>query len=378
MPQELIAFFMNTQPGELIFPAMVAGVWLLVVLYTLLFRLRLALLKPPGPRESAFSFSVIMVERNEEQNLVQNLPGWLSLGYPHYEVVVVDDFSEDNSISRLGVMKQQYPRLKMTGLNQETRFSQKLSRNLALKAAAHEKVVLAHPSMEMPHHQWLPSLSSAFEKGKKIVVGYTATLPARGWHHRLFRTESFLQQIESMAYCLNGLPWVANEENIAFNREAYFDHNGFAGRMREEYLNLEIIFNSVIRRKETAVLPWANQVLRREITAGKQEFKELMYKSFVLKKELGFWKRLVRSFFTFLKMLLLPLFILCVLFYPVLWLLLLVLLVILFILTALSIKLIQKRLNEPGIFISSLIYGFIAPWYRMVVRWGFDFRRKNR
>lgn len=378
MPQELMAFFRSAAPEDFIFPGVVAGVWLLLVLYTLFFRLRLALLKPSRAQETAQSFSVIMVQRNEEQNLVKNLPGWLSLGYPHYEVVVVDDYSEDNSLTKLGLMKQQYPRLKMTGLNQETRFSQKLSRNLAMKAAAHDKVVFAHPSMEMPHHQWLPTISAAFSKERKVVVGYTATLPDKGFYHKLFRTESFFQQTESMAFCLNGLPWVANEENVAFSRQAYFDINGFAGRMREEYLNMEVIFNSIIRRRETAILPWANLVLRRETNAGKQEFRDLIHKFFVLEKELSFGKVWLRRFFSLLKMAMVPLALACLLLYPVLWMPLLILLILLLILSAVSIKLIQKRLNEPRIFIPSLLYGFLASWYRMLARWGFDFRRKNR
>ncbi len=378
MPQELISFFGNALPGDLIFPAVVAGVWLLALLHTIFFRLKLAVMKVPRMSESAIPLSVIMIERNEEQNLVKNLPGWLSLGYPHYEVVVVDDFSGDNSISTLGVMKQQHPRLKMTGLNQETRFSQKLSRNLALKAAIYDRAVFAQPSMEMPHHQWLSSIASAFSRGKDMVVGYTATLPGKGLYHKMYRMESFFQQTESMACCINGIPWVATEDNIAFMREAYFEVNGFAGRMKEEYLNMEMIFNEVIRRRKTAVLPQGNLALRREMTAGKVEYLELVHKFFVLEKQLGFFKKGAMRFFNLLRMVLLPLFIACVILYPPFWLVFSVMLLLLFFLSAVSIKLIQKRLNEPGIFLSSLIYGFLAPWYRMVARWGFDFRRKNR
>jgi len=98
----------------------------------------------------------------------------------------------------------------------------------------------------------------------------------------------------------------------------------------------------------------------------------------VLEKELSFGKVWLRRFFSLLKMAMVPLALACLLLYPVLWMPLLILLILLLILSAVSIKLIQKRLNEPGIFIPSLLYGFLAPWYRMLARWGFDFRRKNR
>lgn len=56
---------------------------------------------PPSGGES-LPISVIMVERNEEEFLRKNLPGWLSLGYPAYELLVVDDFSQDDSLITLG------------------------------------------------------------------------------------------------------------------------------------------------------------------------------------------------------------------------------------------------------------------------------------
>ncbi len=379
MPQELIAFFQNAQPGDFILPGVAVLLWFLLMMYTLLFHFRLALYKIPLPSGSGqVPVSVIMIERNEEANLVKNLPGWLSMGYPDYEVLVVDDFSEDNSLSTLGLMKQQYRRLKFTGLSQETRFSQKLSRNLAMKAATHDRVVFVNPTMEMPVHHWLPAIGAAFDKGKQMVVGYTATKPAKGFYHTMFRIESFFQQAESMAFCLNGLPFVAGEENIAFEKKAYFDLSGFAGKMREHYLNMEIIVNAIIRRRGNSVLPAANLALRREITAGKHEFSELLYRSFTLKRSLGFGKSLALFFFDALKMLLLPVFILCLAIYPVLWMALLVLLFLLGTMMMVSIKLLQKRLGEPKIFLSSLVYGILAPWYRMVAKWGFNYKRKNR
>jgi len=126
MMQELLAFSREIQTFDIVILSVSGSIWLLVMFYNIQFYLRLAFYKVPGSGSASVPVSVIMIVRNEEENLKKHLNGWLSMGYPNYEILVVDDFSEDNSLTVLGVLRQQHPRLKLTGLNQETRYSQNL------------------------------------------------------------------------------------------------------------------------------------------------------------------------------------------------------------------------------------------------------------
>jgi glycosyltransferase involved in cell wall biosynthesis len=378
MPHELVAFFQDAGSVDFIFTGLVVAVWCLLVLYEVLFRIRLAFLKLPPVSNKVVPISVIMVERNEEENLKKNLQGWLSINYPNYELLVVDDFSEDHSLTIIGVLKLQYPRLKLTGLNQETRYSQKLSRNLALKAASFGHVVFVSPSAQMPEPCWLYAIAGAFISGKDVLVGYTGLVPEKGFYHRLYRMESFFQQTESMAFCLNGLPFVVNEENVAFNKQAYFDINGFAGKIREEFLNLELILNDIIKKGKNIVFPSGEMVQRKEIATGKTEFIELLNKSFRLNRTLAFHKKMAIRFSHFLQLIWLPLVISFLILYPVMWMVITAQVLILAILYAIGLKRLLKRLNEPGIFLSSLVYGVISPAMKMVAGWLFSQRRKMK
>lgn len=369
MPQELISFFNAAQADDFIVIGIFAAIWMMLMFYIFQFLLRLALHKIPPAKNTTLPFSVIMIERNEEENLLKNLPGWLSIGYPNYEMLVVDDFSEDNSLTTLGVLRLNHPRLRLTGLNQDIRYSQKISRNIALKAASYDHVVFIHPSMEMPGHFWLPGMASAFAGNKKIVIGYINLTPSKGSLHKLYRMELFYQQIESMAYCLNGMPFVVTEENVAFTKQLYFDMNGFAGKIRNEFLNMELIYNEIIRRKETAVLPDATIALRLESKPGKQEFRELLLKSFRIQRKLGLFKRLVLKFFSLLRLLFIPAAIICLVIYPVLWPIVAGMISIFALSAFFIIRVLLKRLDEPQIFLSSLIYGMIRPYYQLVQRW---------
>jgi glycosyltransferase involved in cell wall biosynthesis len=377
MIQELVAFFREAQTFEIVILSIIGGIWMLLMLYNILFFLRLAFYKVPGSGAATIPISLIMIERNEGENLAKNLPGWLSMGYPEYEVLVVDDFSEDNSLTTVGLLRLQYPRLKLTGLNQETRYSEKLSRNLGLKAVSFDKVVFANPDMKTPDNHWLPAIATAFSEQKEVVVGYTRFSPAGGFFHSLFRVESFLQQSESMAFCLNGLPFVSTEENISFDKKAYFDISGFAGKIGEENLNMEMIFNQVIRRKKNAVMVAGNLTLQRELVAGKWEFLDLFHKSYILKQSLKFRIRTVLWFFNLLKILYFPLLVGCGILFPLLWPVLTVIFILLAIIRLIYLKRIQNRLNETGIFLSSLIYGMLIPYIRIFTNWKYHYRRKN-
>jgi glycosyltransferase involved in cell wall biosynthesis len=377
MPFELVSYFQALQTIDYLILGFLSILWLFLFYFNLQLYLRLALYKIPTAVSSQVPVSVLMVERNEEATLAKNLPGWLSMEYPSYELVVVDDFSEDNSLITLGLLRLNYPKLRMTSLNQETRYSQKLSRSLALKAATHDHVVFGTPSMKMPDPHWLIGISSALERNKAVVVGYSGIVPCKGFYNNLFRIESFYQQIESMAFCLNGLPFVATEENIAFIKKEFFGKNGFGNKIREEYLNMELVINSFIKRKNNVVLPSGISALQKDIQPGKQEYFELLNKSFRLKSSLHFLTKITLSFINQLRLIFLPVFIICLILYPLFWIPLLTLLLLLASLKLIILKRLQNRLNEKNIFITSFIYGLVVPYYKMVAKWRFNNRRKK-
>src|SRR5437868_1893437 len=66
----------------------------------------------PGGGEWPF-VSIIVPARNEARNLPRLLPGLLGQRYPNYEVIVVDDQSEDATPAILAVWEKREPRLKV-------------------------------------------------------------------------------------------------------------------------------------------------------------------------------------------------------------------------------------------------------------------------
>ena len=134
--------FIELRNHEIVLLSIFGSLFLWRFLYLFLFTGRILFKKKLIVKDTnAIPFSLMLVIRNEESNLRANLPRLLSIENSPLEVVAVDDFSQDNSLIVLGVMRSNSKKLKVSSLNQETRNSAKMAQNIALKAATNEWVI---------------------------------------------------------------------------------------------------------------------------------------------------------------------------------------------------------------------------------------------
>lgn len=348
------------------------------LLYIMVFYGRLAFRRVTPAGTSSLPITILVTERNEEERLSKNLPAWLKLGYPAYEMLVVDDFSEDNTMATLALLRNTSQRLKFTSLSQETRYSEKMARNIGLKAASHDLVVLAHPAMVCPDNHWLPGISAAVAAGNDVVIGYSNLLPDKGFRNKLYRAESFIRQMESMAFSITGFPFVTAEENVTFKKPDYFEAGGFAGKIREEYLNLEMIVNSIIKRSKVDILPAGNLSLRKEADIDRIALRDLFNKSFRLMQHMRGGTRFIVQFTRTTGMLTIPVLALLLFLYP--WTIAYAggFLLLNAILYLLIINRLLKRFHEPELFVFSSLYAIVAPYWRSIAQWRFTQSRKRR
>jgi glycosyltransferase involved in cell wall biosynthesis len=73
---------------------------------------------PPVPGSKPARVSIIVPARNEQRNIREALQSLLELDYPDYELIVVDDRSEDSTGRILDEMAAAYPRLKVIHVDQ--------------------------------------------------------------------------------------------------------------------------------------------------------------------------------------------------------------------------------------------------------------------
>ena len=314
--------------------------------------------------------SVLLTVRNEEKNLQRILPQLLAFNTVKYEVIAVDDYSLDNTYSVLGYYKQKYPHFRISSLNEETRFSVKLAQNIALKAAKYDWVLLCPVEAIEVNDNWIGGFTvSTGIKNRNVLIAYSGLKPKAGFYNLLCRLEMFSQQIRSAGFISNGVPFVYSEDNVAFNRQEYFNLGGYGSKTKEAYANLELIINKFIAKKQTAVLFNDQTRLTKDVETGKDDYYNLLRKSFRIESYLPFWKRLILNIELISSLLYLPMLLVVIAWFFELWPIISALAGVKILTHLIILKIVQKRLNEDKIFIPSLMYSLLVPYYKMFYRW---------
>lgn len=318
--------------------------------------------------------SLIVAVRNEEENLKNNFPRVLSIKDIDFEIVAVDDYSQDYSYLVLGLLKERYNRLKISILNQETRHSIKLAQNIALKAVGNDWVLPFPVSMTDVPDNWLTIFSKSINDNKTVVVAYSNVVPSKGLFNQLYRIENYLQYSKSVGYIFNRVPFVYSEENVAFQKKKYFEIGGFNQKIMEQFANLELVINVFIRKNTTTVLFEKESVVRKSVLVKREDYIELLKKSIRIEKHLTFTKRVVLTFDELTKLLFIPVAIIAIVTHLVFWPIFVGLLGFQFISYLLIIKITQNHLNERKIFIPCLLYDLIMPYFKLFYKWYFNRR----
>ena len=95
---------------------------------------------PPLPESDPIRVSIIVAARNEQRNIREALQSLLELDYPDYELIVVDDRSEDETGRILDEMAAASPRLKV--IHVDTQLNAQLAATAAVQLRSNPAVVL--------------------------------------------------------------------------------------------------------------------------------------------------------------------------------------------------------------------------------------------
>ncbi|NJM16233.1 MAG: glycosyltransferase, partial [Bacteroidales bacterium] len=136
--------------------------------------------------------SVIICARNECENLRRNLPKVLGQQYQNFEVIVVNDASEDGTEQLLLELKAKHKNLRTTALTQEGKFThgKKLALTVGIKAAVNEWLLLTDADCYPESDQWLKGMHQSFLREASVVLGYGGYETRRGLLNLFIRYET--------------------------------------------------------------------------------------------------------------------------------------------------------------------------------------------
>ncbi len=335
---------------------------LLQLYYYLYFFSRVAFRKEKRKNARKEPVSVIICAKNEAENLSKHLPAILTQNYPDYEVIVVDDCSEDNTSDVLEGFQKKYPHLKITNIKKDLKFThgKKLALTIGIKAAQNEWLLLTDADCKPETENWITTMQKNFSRDSSIVLGYGGYYSRNSFLNNYIRFDTFFIALQYLGMALAGFPYMGIGRNLAYRRSLFFKNKGFASHRKiasgddDLFINqtatkintkVEYNFKSHIRAEpKDTIIEWVKQKKRHLSTGwhynaktkwllgGELAGRVLFYILFVFLISNLWFKSIVAGIF-----------------------------LLRFICMAVIFKFAMKRLNEKYLFIPSFFYDFISP-----------------
>ena len=349
--------------------------------YYLFYYLAVYLFKPPEIKKTKKSVSIIICARNEAENLRNFLPAVLEQDYPDFEVIVVNDCSEDNSYDILGQYLVQYPHLKISNVNKDPKFThnKKFAQFIGIKAARNDILLFTDADCQPESDKWLKIMTSHFDNKITFVLGYGGYLEKKGLLNKYIRYDSMTIAMQYLGMAVRGIPYMGVGRNLAYRRSAFFANKGYGKHNHLVSGDDDLFVNTNASKSNTAVefrrgthtrsvpnsdiIEWIKQKKRHLTTSPYYKLRDkLLLITEPLTRTLFYAALIVLLSFSFL--------------WP-------------FVLAAFGFRLItqitvfsliQKKLNESGLIIYSLIFDIFSPAINSMVyfsnKWGRPVKNK--
>jgi len=201
--------------------------------------------------------SVIVCARNEGYNLEAYLQALLTQDYPLYEVIVVDDGSEDNTSAVIDSYISRDARMRTTFVPREAQVgsSKKLALTLGAKAAKYDYLLLTDADCRPESTHWISEMMHGFDKPEtEVVLGYGAYFKDKGEINRLVRFDTLFNGLHYLGAALCKHPYMGVGRNLAYKKSLFFESGGFSHLMTERAGDDDLFVNRVATGKNTSVV----------------------------------------------------------------------------------------------------------------------------
>lgn len=209
---------------------MAAGTQLLFILF---FWIAFTRAKKSEGKTSFTGLSVIVCAHDEERNLKELIPLLLSQDYPAFEIVIVDDRSNDGTYDFLLDETRKNSKLRMVRVQSTPEHinGKKYALTLGIKAAQNEWVVLTDADCR-PTAQWLSAINKSVDEQVQFIIGASPYLKKHGLLNSFIRFESLITWIQFAGFALSRMPYMGLGRNLAYRKAMFLNNKGFNGFLK--------------------------------------------------------------------------------------------------------------------------------------------------
>lgn len=216
---------------------------------------RLAFYRPINKKGYTGGVSVVICARNEHHNLVKNLPLLLKQDFHLFEVVVVDDASDDDTAHLLQQLQKNNLHLKVITLKESVNFfkGKKLPLSVGIKSAKYDVILLTEADCRPAGPHWITRMVDNFEGDTEIVIGYGGYEPRPGLLNKLIRFDTLFIAMQYFGLALAGKPYMGVGRNLAYKKDVFFRAKGFTSHYKITAGDDDLFINQVATSDNVAI-----------------------------------------------------------------------------------------------------------------------------
>ena len=181
-------------------------------------------------------FSIVIPARNEAANIENCIAGILAQNYPShlFELIVIDDFSEDETANIVGSLALQHSNLRLLRLQDFTKDEniiayKKRAIEIAIEQANHPWIVTTDADCSFTNN-WLASYDAYIQEHNCVMIAAPVSYKNTGSFLSVFQVLDFisLQGITAAAVG-SGSHTLCNGANLCYSKEAFESVGKFSG-----------------------------------------------------------------------------------------------------------------------------------------------------
>lgn len=210
----------------------------------------------PKLNEELEPVSVVICARNEYDYLAELVPVLLSQDYPDYEIVIVNDCSDDETEEYLKEFTRHETIVKPVQLKQHLNFfnGKKFPLSMGIKSAKNDIIVLTDCNCMPTNDQWLRSIVNQYKNNTEIVIGYSPYVQKKSFLNRIIRFDALQQGLLYLSAAMSGHPFMGIGKNLSYRKELFFRSKGFISHYTTSVGDDDLFINQTATKKNTEVL----------------------------------------------------------------------------------------------------------------------------
>lgn len=199
--------------------------------------------------------SIVLCAKNEFANLKKNIPLIVNQDYPEFEVVIVNDASDDETIFLLEDLERDFKNITIVNITQDLNFfkGKKFPLSVGIKSAKYENLLLTDADCTPASNNWIRKMAGNFSNSKEVVLGYGKYDQEPGWLNTVIRFETVMTAIQYFSYALMGIPYMGVGRNLAYKKSLFMKNNGFISHYNVDSGDDDLFINEVANKKNTSI-----------------------------------------------------------------------------------------------------------------------------